>query len=158
MKSHPPTLAENCARESEEKILMKTFKLPATLQKDYYGKAVVINHEETNEIYLKSYDTLVCKIDEKGLFVRLWGGYSVTTMKHINDFRLLYGLEKINKKEWLSLPCGYNRRYRILQHNALSGLTHKAGPEFDNEEDAYKFAESLESGYGTFWWYEVEEI
>ena len=135
-----------------------TFKLPATLQKDYYGKAVVIENTETEETYLKSYDTIVCKIDYEENFTRLWGGYSVTTMKHVNDFRLRYGLEKLSKKEWLSLPCGNGKRYRVLQHNILSGLTHKAGPEFDNEDEAYTFMEELESRHNTFWWYEVEEI
>ena len=138
--------------------MKRTFKLPATLQKDYYGKAVVIEDSEVGEVYLKSYETIVCKIDANENFIRLWGGYSHTTMKHINDFRLLYDLEKLTKKEWCSLPCGNGKRYRVLQHNILSGLTHKAGPEFDNEEDADRFMIELESRCNPFWWYEVEEI
>ena len=135
-----------------------TFKLPATLQKDYYGKAIVIENTETEEVYLQSYNTIVCKIDYDGNFTRLWGGYSHTTMKHVNDFRLRYDLEKLSKKEWCSLPCGNSKRYRVLMHNILSGLTHKAGPEFDSEDEAYNFMEELESRNNPFWWYEVEEI
>ena len=85
---------------------MTTTKLTATLQKDYYGKAHILIDD--NYIILKSYDTLVLAIHRKtNNLVRLWSGWSSTTAKHINDFLLQNGFNRINKKEWLNMPC-YN--------------------------------------------------
>lgn len=83
-------------------IPKKEFKLPATRQKSFYGKASVIE-DNNGEIFLRSYDTLVCYIDNNGNVKRLWDGYSVTTMKHINDFLMLFDLPGGGKKWWLSL-------------------------------------------------------
>lgn len=80
---------------------MKVMKLNATRQKSYYGKAKVIEHDGI--VYLKSYDTIVCAIDHAKV-LRFWGGYSATTMKHIDDFVNLYGLDSLGKKQWESLP------------------------------------------------------
>ena len=82
---------------------MKRFELIATTQKSYYGKAYV---EETNgKAILYSYNTIVCFIDLKTkAFSRVWYSWSLTTSKHVDDFRKLYGLNKINKKAWLELP------------------------------------------------------
>lgn len=85
-----------------EVIPKKEFELPATRQKSFYGKATVIE-DSNGEIFLRSYDTLVCYINKNGDFVRLWGGYSSTTMKHINDFLRLFDLPGGGKKWWLSL-------------------------------------------------------
>ena len=52
-------------------------------RKSFYKKAFII--ERNDGIYLKSYDTLVCRITH-GVFQRLWNGYSATTMRHINSF------------------------------------------------------------------------
>ena len=52
--------------------------------KSFYGKAKVI--ETDGETLLQSYDTTVCKIDKSGEFIRMWEGYSATTMRHINAF------------------------------------------------------------------------
>ena len=71
---------------------------------DSNNRAVTI--ETGNAIYLQSYDTIVCRINktlDSGKFFRMWGGYSVTTMKHINTFRESHGLTKLSKKEWESL-------------------------------------------------------
>lgn len=82
---------------------MRQFYLVPTRQKSYYGKAVVI--ERLNGIIcLRSYDTIVCYIGLDGRFVRTWGGYSATTMKHINDFIDFYNINGGGKKWWLSLP------------------------------------------------------
>lgn len=80
----------------------KFFELSAagTSQKSFYGKATVI--ENGNEILLKSYNTIVCKIVD-GNFVKLWDGYSNTTARHINAFRKLYGFSQINKTEWVNM-------------------------------------------------------
>ena len=81
---------------------MKTFELKATTQKSYYRKAYVLQDEHGN-VFLQSYDTVVCGI-VGGVFVRYWNDYSVTTQNHINDFRTLYSLSRIGKKEWLNIP------------------------------------------------------
>lgn len=70
-------------------------------QKSFYGKATVSQYN--GKIILTSYTTDVCYIDSEG-FHRLWNGYSVTTMNHINEFLQQNGLEKLLKKEWLALP------------------------------------------------------
>ena len=67
-------------------------------QKSFYGKAYTTTDDNGNA-YLTSYTTTVCKIvDAK--FIRLWGGWSSTTSRHINEFRKQNGLPKISKSEW----------------------------------------------------------
>lgn len=51
-----------------------------------------------------SYDTTVCKIDKSGEFVRMWEGYSATTMRHINAFIEMFGISGGGKKWWDALP------------------------------------------------------
>ena len=53
-------------------------------RKSFYGKALVIHAD--GGTFLQSYNTIVCKIDKNGNFVRLWDGYSATTMRHVNSF------------------------------------------------------------------------
>lgn len=69
--------------------------------KSFYGKAKVI--ENGGEAFLQSYDTIVCKIDNTGKFVRMWEGYSATTMRHINAFIEMFGISGGGKKWWDSL-------------------------------------------------------
>lgn len=65
------------------------------------NRAVIIETEEA--IYLQSYDTLICKIDKKKRTLeKLWHDYSVTTMKHINEFLYENGFQKMSKREWLA--------------------------------------------------------
>lgn len=70
--------------------------------KSFYRKAVVIE-KDNDETVLQSYDTEVCKIDSNGEFIRLWSGYSLTTMRHINAFLELFGIPGGGKKWWDSL-------------------------------------------------------
>lgn len=55
-------------------------------------------------VILKSYYTNVLMIDlqERKLY-KLWSGYSVTTLKHVNLFCKMFEIEQFNKKEWESL-------------------------------------------------------
>lgn len=71
--------------------------------KSFYGKAKVIETDE--ETFLQSYDTTVCKIDKSGEFVRMWSGYSATTMRHINAFIEMFGISGGGKKWWDALPA-----------------------------------------------------
>lgn len=77
---------------------------PVDYYKSFYGKATVIIDKGC--IYLRSYETIVCMIDVDGLFHKLWSGYSATTMRHINSFRIANGLCKISKANWDNLVEG----------------------------------------------------
>lgn len=70
---------------------MNAFELPCLDRcKSFYGKAKAIEYDDgTKE--LKSYDTIVCRITPAGEIIRLWAGYSATTMRHINSFLSYYG-------------------------------------------------------------------
>lgn len=76
--------------------------IPVDGRKSFYNKAIVTDYNGTKT--LTSYATDVAKIDIQGNFIKLWGGYSATTMRHINAFRIENGLQAISKKEWLEIP------------------------------------------------------
>lgn len=73
--------------------------------KSFYGKAKVIE-KDNGETVLQSYNTEVCKITSGGEFVRLWSGYSVTTMRHINSFLQLVGIAGGGKTWWDAQKIG----------------------------------------------------
>lgn len=67
------------------------------------NRAVVIDTPEKR--YLQSYDTLILETDKAtGATVKLWDGYSVTTLKHVNEF--LH--RAIDKRDWYSVNVGEN--------------------------------------------------
>ena len=72
--------------------------------KSFYGRAKIIETDEGT--LLQSYDTTVCKINKSGEFIRMWRGYSVTTMRHINVFIKMFGISGGGKAWWNSLPVG----------------------------------------------------
>lgn len=59
---------------------------------------------ENNKVWLKSYytDVLVIDLDEKKVY-KLWSGYSVTTLKHINVICNIFNFSGYSKKEWEKL-------------------------------------------------------
>ena len=127
--------------KGEQKMIINN--LCATYQKSYYGKAKVINDQHGN-YKLKSYETIVCEYDENTkTFKKFWNGYSRTTMNHINDFRSLFGLSRLSKKEWEKITCdnGNDEKYRVCFYNGF--VEWKAEVIFDNELDAYEFAEKI---------------
>lgn len=73
--------------------------------KSFYGKAKVIE-KDNGEKVLQSYNTEVCKITSGGEFVRLWSGYSATTMLHVNSFLQLVGIAGGGKAWWDAQPIG----------------------------------------------------
>lgn len=74
----------------------KMYDLPCLdSRRSFYGKAKVI--EENGEKMLLSYNTIVCKIDANGHFVRLWGGESMTTTRHIDSFCAFFN---VDRDEW----------------------------------------------------------
>ena len=73
--------------------------IPTDGRKSFYGKAIVIE-KDNGEKVLQSYNTEVCKITSDGEFVRLWSGYSATTMRHVNSFLDLFNLSGGGKAWW----------------------------------------------------------
>lgn len=70
---------------------MKQYELPPVDgHKSFYGKAVVLAHDDGTEV-LRSYKTEVMRRNPDGTLVRLWGGWSATTGRHIKAF---CGLDK----------------------------------------------------------------
>ena len=67
---------------------------------DFGGRALVIPTE--NGYILQSYYTNVCEI-KNGKFIKLWEGFSATTLKHINAFRKHFNFPMISKREWIEL-------------------------------------------------------
>ena len=83
---------------------MTVFELkPNDHHKSFHGKAIVIKTTRGG-VLLKSYDTIVCEVNRAGRFVRHWGGYSATTMRHINAFLAAFGVEGGGKAWWDALP------------------------------------------------------
>lgn len=83
---------------------MKTFYLhPVDGRKSFYRKACV-TVTKAGEKVLRSYTTDVCKITADGQFVRMWNGYSATTMRHVNSFLDFYGLPGGGKAWWDNQP------------------------------------------------------
>ena len=66
------------------------------------GRALII--PDGNKLILRSYYTDVCEFDLKTeKFTRLWNGFSVTTLKHVNIFRRFLALNTLSKREWIEL-------------------------------------------------------
>lgn len=83
-------------------MMDKIFDLPVCgndRAKSFYGKAKVIE-KDNGEKVLQSYNTEVCKIRSNGEFVRMWEGYSVTTMRHVNSFLSFFGISGGGKEWW----------------------------------------------------------
>ena len=71
-------------------------------EKKSCGKAFEIYHD--GYFYLVSYLTKVAKFNiNNGELVRLWDGYSHTTMRHINEWLQLHCLPTITKKQWMKM-------------------------------------------------------
>ena len=75
-----------------------------------YKKAKVKEENGAKELY--SYETKVARITKNGEFIRKWDGYSNTTLKHVNIFRLENGMKTINKKEWMEIPVNKSHKQR----------------------------------------------
>lgn len=75
---------------------------PRDGRKSFYGKAKAV-HLDDGTIICQSYDTFVGRI-ENGRFIRTWGGYSVTTMRHVNAFLDTFGIPGGGKAWWDALP------------------------------------------------------
>ena len=68
-------------------------------QKSLYGKALEISTSMGYELI--SYSTKVARIEvDCKKLVRLWDGYSATTMRHVNAWLQWHGMNPITKKQW----------------------------------------------------------
>lgn len=92
---------ENYISDKEEEIVKRNGKVIEKLQArfdsraSFYGKAEII--EYNNILYLKSYDTIVAKIENGKAVVNGW--YSQTTARHINEFLKQNDFKAMSKKE-----------------------------------------------------------
>lgn len=78
---------------------MSTYDLlPRDSHKFFYGKVTVIRQDSTGRETLLSYGTAVMQREADGTLSRLWGGWSVTTGRHVAAFC------GINKAEWDKMP------------------------------------------------------
>lgn len=84
---------------------MKIYKLEPIHEgrRSYYGKAIVREANGFKTLY--SYDTPVCQITPEGEILRLWGGYSATTMRHVNEFLTQNGYREGGKAWWIEQPA-----------------------------------------------------
>lgn len=95
--------------------MKKIFDLPvcdSDRAKSFYGKAKVIETDNGEKV-LQSYNTFVCRITAAGRFVRMWGGYSATTMRHVNSFLSFYDMNGGGKTWWNAYPVEETRRYSM---------------------------------------------
>lgn len=65
-------------------------------------RAVVLTDADGGRV-LRSYNTDVAAW-RGGRLVKLWDGYSVTTLKHVNAFADYVGAARVNKREWIEMP------------------------------------------------------
>lgn len=93
-------------------------------------------NEGTQELY--SYKTKVAILTKGGNFIRLWDGYSSTTMKHINEFRTMNGLEKICKKDWEALEVKKESKgWQIRIEEYKTDGTIKRNTKFEIEQKLF---------------------
>lgn len=81
-------------------------------QKSFYGKARVNVYQHSGDNYhtLSSYGTSVVSVyfgpDNIVYMKRLWGGYSATTMRHVNEFLIQEGFTKLSARAWRAMEVG----------------------------------------------------
>lgn len=72
--------------------------------KSFYRKANVYRNDQ-GKILLMSYTTIVAEIIDEAISptgkrqINVFGWYSMTTARHINEFAQQYGFDRMNKKE-----------------------------------------------------------
>ena len=79
-------------------------------RKSFYGKAVVEGDPKTGDLTLKSYGTKVAVIEAPRFHgeerkLRVFGTYSVTTLRHIKEFMRQNGYPPLTKNEIVETYC-----------------------------------------------------
>lgn len=83
-----------------------------TSQKSFYGKARVYAVADGGDHYrtLHSYGTAVASVytghDNITYIKKLWGGYSATTMRHVNEFLMQEKFPKLSARAWRAMEVG----------------------------------------------------
>lgn len=83
-----------------------------TNQKSFYGKATVTVMDDGGDVYmiLRSYDTQVVSVyvapDGAPFVKKLWKGYSVTTLRHMNELLMEQGFPKLSARAWRAMEIG----------------------------------------------------
>ena len=96
--------------------------------KSYYGKARVIEWEDGSKALI-SYNTIVASITPDNEFHKMWGHYSVTTMKHINTFCDDYEQPTFNKSEWKNIDVWFgseSRQFRLSHDMQFERIQYRA--------------------------------
>lgn len=82
-------------------------------QKSFYGKANVFVSSWGSEAHyytLRSYDTevLTVLIGSAGMpyAKRIWNGYSVTTLRHVNELLMQQGFPQLTARAWRAMEVG----------------------------------------------------
>lgn len=63
----------------------------------FYGKATLLHDGDLTK--LRSYNTIVATYNHKTNEIKVFGWYSSTTARHINEFLHFYGFDAMSKKE-----------------------------------------------------------
>jgi hypothetical protein len=87
----------NAFRFNLDEVIRHYDIYPNTSQKSFYGKAHVWELKDGTRV-LQSYQTYVARFTPSGDIIRMWGGWSATTGKHIAAFC------GMNKKAFTALP------------------------------------------------------
>ena len=111
MALHPASVGMGLMlnRKQKGKDMVNKIEIrPADGRKSFYGKAKMVQYDGTVYWTVRSYGTdvaLMRKTDEGMVeVVRLWMGYSYTTMRHINSAMSMLGAShRLCKKEWESI-------------------------------------------------------
>ena len=83
-----------------------------TNQKSFYGKANVVKAYNGNDVCytLRSYDTVVVSLfvaaDGAPFVKKLWNGYSVTTLRHVNELLTQLNFPKLSARVWRAMEIG----------------------------------------------------
>lgn len=84
------------------------YLMPGDGRKSFYNKALVkVWDDGCRELY--SYNTLVMT-EKDGKYVRSWGGYSATTMRHVRSFMG----RAWNSSMWRGMEVGKAYTYREI--------------------------------------------
>ena len=89
--------------ENNNSWIWDVMECPCYDRKSFYGKAHILRRTATNDYILRSYETDVAAFSG-GKFIRLWNGYSLTTMRHVNSFCKFLQIPGGGKTWWNTLP------------------------------------------------------
>lgn len=91
--------------------------VPDNGRRSFYGKGTMLLGKNGYR-FCRSYRTIVAMATPNGSLVRVWNGYSPTTMSHISSFCVTNGISSIGKKVWDKMKVG--KRYTKEQISELA--------------------------------------